>query len=899
MMTDPAGSCLPCGLHQPQRNTYFEGKFLLAGDFIAEQDYHRGHRHLHNSLLHGTGTVCGLKLIEHPSPGCRREYLVLEPGMGLDCCGREIVVPERTLVRVAEQLAEDPDLAAALDGSRHLMIGIAACEQGVEPVPAILPGCAEPGSPTEYGRIAEGYKLVLLAGEPASLVPDETPTVPKLSWVHTIALGGQLPRAVHDNEAEGLLQLAVDTTAAGSHLYLHGRNTHDLRVVLEGPATLQDTAAMREARLLVAAGTGFGDGPGAGVAFWRADTAATATGPDGVLPVEAQSLRLAVSPASGLLMVLSMPNAETAVLASYAPNQILDWLQGSGAPEDAPEPLGTLEFDHGFGGPQDPAARGAAMLRFTHDGRFLALAAPATGTETHFYLIEVAALNGGAMTPAQAVPAGIPPGTDTVGLDWSLDDAYLYLLANDPDGETPGMLLQRFAMTGEGIGLERQGRGVRLEGTARDLAVAPTETRAYLLLQDTAGIGRLGTVDIERVKSVSDPNPEHVELSADAIRIDGDVRSLELAGNGARLYVAAGDGDPESQPARGLVAVIDIAEDDCAIHLENQLEHCPGCEGGAAGGCGCTEAAPDTGHVLVLGHLPGYVAADAPRMMNAGNALDDDVAIDNLTYRSIVPSAETLREIIRCMLDRGIDAGPPGPRGDPGRDGADGSDGADGADGADGSGIDDATLDYVEGLDAPQVQIVEDDAGGRILDIDLPLPRAAEAPEANPIVAASWLHGEGYKPRNGNFSEDMHQIGIALVFEQPVSSEPFMRDQEMGQNMLAYLQRRVQFDGGTFIWANIQRVDPVPLAPEFEVDGTLLLKWTPDPDTRETPGFALVANDVGFEPGELLRVEFYADFLVDPDNRAVAGAHLAGQLPTGPGGPGGTFRSWFTVPREG
>ena len=52
-------SCLPCGLHQPQRNAYFDGLLLEARDFINEQDYHRGHRQMHNALLHGTGTVCG------------------------------------------------------------------------------------------------------------------------------------------------------------------------------------------------------------------------------------------------------------------------------------------------------------------------------------------------------------------------------------------------------------------------------------------------------------------------------------------------------------------------------------------------------------------------------------------------------------------------------------------------------------------------------------------------------------------------------------------------------------------------------------------------------------------------------------------------------------------------
>lgn len=892
MLNDPTGSCLPCGLYRPIRNAYFDGKFLLAEDFNLQSDYHRGQQQLHNSLLHGTGTVCGLKLVEHPSPGCQREYLVLEPGMAIDCCGRQIVVPERTLVRVAERLAEDPDLAAQLDGSRHLVIGLKACDHGVDPVPAILPGCKDPGEPAEFGRIAEDFELSLAAVDPSESRAPQAPTVPKLSWAHTIALGGQLPRAVHDNAAEGMLQLAVDSLAGGSHLYLYGRTAHDLRAVLEGPESLHATASMREARLLLAAGSGFGESAAAGVGFWRAESAAGAGAPAGILAQDAALLRLAVSPVSGLLTILALRDDEHTVLSAYAPNDILTWLDGGGASEDAPAPLGSLDFGHGFGGDQGPAARGAGMLRFSHDGRFLAVAAPAAAGETHFYLVEIAALNAGSLTREQAIPAGMPVGTDTVAMDWSLDDAYLYVLANEPAGDGPGMSLHRYALTGNGTEVERKGRGVLLAGTARDLAIAPTETRAHLLLQDAGGITRLGTVDIERVKSVSEPDPEEVLLSADAIRIDGDGRSLELAANGARLYVAAGDADPESPPSRGLVAVIGIEEDDCGVHLDRQLDGCAQCAGEQAGGCGCHGPAPRVDDAVVLGHLPNYVAADAPRMLDADHALDGDAAIDNFSLRSILPSAQTLLEIIRCMLDRGIDAGPPGPRGDPGRDGVDGEDGQDGEDGA---GIDEATLEYVPELDEPQVQIIVDDAGQRVLDIDLPEPEAAQPPEVNRIIAASWIHGQEYEPLSGDFGKDLRERGIAVAFEHPVVFTPFAVDQEVKRNMLAYMQRRVGLDNDTYTWANIARVEPVALGADPVIDGNLLQDWTLEPGAEISSGLALVASDVSFAAGEVYRVEFYADFILDEEGRPLAGAHLGGQLPTG-GSPGGTFRSWFTSP---
>ena len=134
-------SCLPCGLHRPQRNAYFDGLMLEARNFVNEQDYHRGHRQMHNALLHGTGTVCGLKVVAHPAEDCRREFAVLEPGYALDCCGQEIIVPRRVLIPIKKMIEADPDLAAALTGEADLFVALRRCDEGAEPVPQILSGC--------------------------------------------------------------------------------------------------------------------------------------------------------------------------------------------------------------------------------------------------------------------------------------------------------------------------------------------------------------------------------------------------------------------------------------------------------------------------------------------------------------------------------------------------------------------------------------------------------------------------------------------------------------------------------------------------------------------------------------------------------------------------------------
>jgi hypothetical protein len=83
--------CVPCDIPEFCRNNYFTGKLLTARDFVAEQQYLRDKLRLHHVALHGWGIVCGLKVVEHPMPGCLK--IRVEPGLAIDGCGREIQVP--------------------------------------------------------------------------------------------------------------------------------------------------------------------------------------------------------------------------------------------------------------------------------------------------------------------------------------------------------------------------------------------------------------------------------------------------------------------------------------------------------------------------------------------------------------------------------------------------------------------------------------------------------------------------------------------------------------------------------------------------------------------------------------------------------------------------------------
>ena len=91
------GTCIECDVPQRARNHYFTGKLLVERDFTDEQRYHMGKVRRHNRWQHGWGTVCGLVVGEHPLDVCQNQYVVLEPGLAVDCCGREILVPRQEL----------------------------------------------------------------------------------------------------------------------------------------------------------------------------------------------------------------------------------------------------------------------------------------------------------------------------------------------------------------------------------------------------------------------------------------------------------------------------------------------------------------------------------------------------------------------------------------------------------------------------------------------------------------------------------------------------------------------------------------------------------------------------------------------------------------------------------
>lgn len=154
-MAIPVNEELSCVLEAFERNRYFYGKLMTVRDFEQEQVYHNRKRWLINSLLFGEGTVCGLDVrrtgpVANPDPN----IIALSPGMALDGCGREIIVPEVKNIDLRE-LGIVPPATLGARKTVYLCVAYEVCAR--EPVPALqASGCSEV---CDYNRIVETYKV--------------------------------------------------------------------------------------------------------------------------------------------------------------------------------------------------------------------------------------------------------------------------------------------------------------------------------------------------------------------------------------------------------------------------------------------------------------------------------------------------------------------------------------------------------------------------------------------------------------------------------------------------------------------------------------------------------------------------------------------------------------------
>ena len=133
-----------------ERLNYYEGEFLGALDFQAEQEYHRDMRRRHNVGQHTWGIVSGLDIAQVPVPGSTSNAVdvYIQPGMAVDAFGREIIVLNKTQLTL--------DLFAAYINPGLLNVWISYAEVPLNPP---SDPCTAANQPNAFGRVQEAFAL--------------------------------------------------------------------------------------------------------------------------------------------------------------------------------------------------------------------------------------------------------------------------------------------------------------------------------------------------------------------------------------------------------------------------------------------------------------------------------------------------------------------------------------------------------------------------------------------------------------------------------------------------------------------------------------------------------------------------------------------------------------------
>jgi hypothetical protein len=732
MALDGPIACPECATEGFARNVWFDGRVVTAVDFVTEQDFWATKHRRHARLLHGWGVVCGLRVVEHPNPACRNQWVVVRPGSALDCCGREVRVDQPALFdfraaflsawRAAHGRAAEPD------GATHrIEIVLQYAECPAEPVPVLFEGCAPGGEACLPSRALEGFSLGLLIDRPPPAAPQAGAV---LEWARTLGGAGAMRIALHEPSGRGfilaggaaasLLVVDLETGAPLLGMADDGFDPLDIAVSADGQrvvlALVPKAGGDPELRVLDAASPATAvtplpltDGEGGGIAlrFLPDDRLA-------VTVTKANELRIWGSD----ILTSAAPAAHSIVPLTDAPGPMA--LPGSAS--------------HLY-----VALTGAAGIAAVRLSDLAVVTLPVGG--------------GGTARPV-ALAAARRGGKDLLAVADGAGDAVLLIEAS-PDAATP-------ADQAVALGAPLTGLGGELVG----VTLSPAGDWLGLLLEAADGIG------LVRAASVARMADGVADAAGPALPVGEAPRALAGAADGSLLYAVYAGAAPPS----GGVAVLEAEGDDCRAHL---------CAPEECASCGADD-------VLVLATITDYRFGDAV----TGARLDHGPARRELASTAALQEALLcVMDHVAGGIpgpagpagpkgdpgpkgdkgdkgekgDSGGGEGTPGPQGEQGPAGPQGEQGPPGAPGPQGE----------QGPPGPKGDKGDQGDPGTIPKLDLPR-----------IVAFNWPHA-GILSREDPRTQEMIKLGLLVAFDKahPVLAESFAA-REVCDNVAQFLVAR-------------------------------------------------------------------------------------------------------------
>jgi DNA-binding beta-propeller fold protein YncE len=640
-------NCLAGDLQVEEHLNFFTGQFLAERDFRDEQSYHIGKHRQHNRYLHGYGTVCGLQVVQHPDPACRKRMVIVEPGLALDGLGREVVLKHKFYLDLNEALspasqgtasAHQPDLSqpattetsGTTPSNPHLLISLCYEEEPTEFVPALYAhgGCNEQGCAAN--RIRERSRIEVRQVVQIPEVPHFESIGVSLAWNTTLNLKHAIRLAL-DPTRKRLYVLTTDESSKQLQLWVYDSTHHCLltSVLIERQGFDLAIAPTGDSLYLICGKVI----PGTNTVqyFLRVLDAENLNQPiqdielfTGPLANPPQVV-VATTDGSGKVYVLDRASHSKKVIIWNAIVNNRGTLNFNLPPDQPNSPKYADDIQVG----SDPRS-----IAVSPNGKWLFIAEAADG-QRYVRAIKVETLIALSVVSYNISLKNEKP----LLLSVSGDDQRLYIVTDAgnvraftiQEGTQPNPALGAFPEVGDGVSLGSDTPPVAL-------VASPTAKWACVLLKDIENDGWVRVVNGERLKT----DPSHALGRPIAMLAFPQDLLIDLRGQ--RAY-ASGFGYPGE--TCGGVSVLDVMEADCEEILWQALK-------------GCVPCPEDL--CVPLAVIRNY----HPDMMVSDREIDNRI-------RPLVPSTETLRQLILCALEVRGKQGPEGPRGPTGIKGSDGS----------------------------------------------------------------------------------------------------------------------------------------------------------------------------------------------------------------------------------
>ncbi|MEB3216073.1 MAG: YncE family protein [Nostocales cyanobacterium 94392] len=843
--------CVECDISTQERLNYFTGQFLTERDFHTEQEYQISKHRQHNRYLHGYGTVCGLKVVQHPNPDCRDRFIIIQPGLGLDCCGREIWLKEPVYVDIVKALAPQIDDSTTTE---HLLISLCYTECKTEFVPALYSDCGCDTTGYEANRIFEGFEVDVQLVDKLPSADRSEPFGVNLKWVSTINLA-QASRLALDANAE---KIYVLTAANPGQIAIYDTNNYLLiGSIAIGTGVLGvDMAIAPSGRFLyVICQEESGDTNNYSLKVIDIDNPDT---PVNNLPLTSgiSPPQIIVSPADGRIYTLEN---------NAAPKKLIIWKTDinttSEIEPDTAKDLEITNTTHPGTISENPQA-----IALSPDGIWLFIA---DGTDNQITASKIETL----VTPSPET-ATINLGESPSLLAVAGDSSLLYTVTNPTTGDKK---VRAFRIAEESPPFpEIQATTATTPGVTigTDIPVAITVSNsgkwAYVVSKDSSDKGKVRAVNGEKI-AISPSNavsePLEVVSAPEDILLDSDKSVLYVAGKGT------------TQPGGG-ISVLDIKEEACQDIVWQALEGCPEC--------------PED-FCVPLAVISEYTK----------DKVINDVDINN-RIRPLVTSAETLRKLILCALEnRGSTGDTEGSPGTPGSKWFDGNT-------EPSSELDANPGDYYLNTANGDVYRRENNSSwNRVGNIkgnpgNDGTPGEGLESGLTQITNLSWQHNTGKNP----LAEISHsqslgtKQGIVIAFSKPVLVSSIDADhifQVLVENEESGLVCRCAVKGIIIPVEPVSQGKRIIAAQEIEAPMAEAAAFLFDNRFFFIDGEGVLRLRNEREINQLW-VRLRGDFVLDKEEKAIDAEFVRGELPTGDrprgsdyGSQGGTFESWFWI----